>query len=135
MAATILATDSDSDFGYDLTLEDEEALFQIASSTDPNSAPRLTPLPSDPASAKIDSVPGRTESLAGDDVAPLSELAPAYELGRQEAGLGLAWSKHHKLDREAPRGLPTPASLQQVDLKYPDRERPLRCSSIIAETD
>lgn len=53
--------DSDSDFGYDFSVEEEELLAQLASANP--TAPRQQSPPQDAKLAVIDSVPGRSDKF------------------------------------------------------------------------
>lgn len=73
MAAS-LAQDSDSDFGYDFSAEEEELLIQLASN------PRAAPVSG---TAVIDTVPGKTDVISGEHAAILQSSSVALELQLQ----------------------------------------------------
>jgi hypothetical protein len=97
--AALLASDNDSDFGYDFSAEEEALLIELAGATSTHprpsagagaeTSPTSASLPS--AASVIDSVPGKTESVAGDDLL-------AMRCGREKLTLGascrLPWSNH-----------------------------------------
>lgn len=111
--AALLTIDSDSEFGYDFTPEDEEALILLASA-DPTPATRHPPA----ATSVIDAVPGKTDSIAGDDVAILDNART--HVPKKYANRGPLTDPGARGDKAAQsRILPSPVSLNQ-DVTYPD---------------
>ena len=118
MAALLTDTiDSDSEFGYDFSPEDEEALIQLASA-DPTPATRHQPA----ATSVIDAVPGKTESVAGDDVAILNDVrthAPGTHAHRGLISTAGDPARARRGQAAQAQTLPSPVSLNQ-DVAYPD---------------
>lgn len=100
--ATLIAPDTDSDFGYDFSPEEEQLLLQLASS-DPATA-------RDETSAVIDAVPGKTDSIAGD-------IEDAYTPG---LGQRLASQSGGGAFRVPGDDAPPAVSLNE-DVRYPNR--------------
>lgn len=114
-----MTLDSDNEFGYDFSAEEEELLFQLASKKDGLVAP-----PSNEKLSAIDAVPGRTDSLLGHDVAAeiRSTATPDMEhlQSAQTSNRNLYRGQAFHL-REASSGLPTPPTGSSVeDVCYPD---------------
>lgn len=115
--AALLNYDSDCEFGYDFTSEDEALLIQLAS-TEPNPAaagPRLE------VTSVIDAVPARTGSDCGHDVATFRNArsgAPRNCDGSRVLLGGPSDGAESVLETQ-PRILPTPVSLDE-DVTYPD---------------
>ncbi|KAF4976997.1 hypothetical protein FZEAL_6417 [Fusarium zealandicum] len=102
MAAVLMTQDSDNEFGYDFSAEEEELLLQLTSNKNPSAAQHNARI------AAIDAVPGRTDSLLGQDVSfDVTNPAPV--------GLG-------GIQAAAPRlsGLQTPPAALGQDIFYPD---------------
>ena len=97
--------DSDSDFGYDLSAEDEQTLLQLTSST----------LVTSTLNAAIDSVPERTDTIS-------TRTAAATRRGddtphENDAEAVFAQTTSHSPTR--PMSLPSP-ELLDGDVTYPD---------------
>lgn len=121
MAALLsLDLESDSEFGYDFSPEDEEALIQLASV---NSHPATRRAPD--IGTVIDSVPGKTESISGDKNAPLhAERNHTYAHGHRgppsrDSAPTVCASRATAAQSAQPRSLPSPVSLHE-DVAYPD---------------
>ncbi|KAI6759390.1 hypothetical protein HG530_010070 [Fusarium avenaceum] len=117
-----MTLDSDNEFGYDFSAEEEELLFQLASKKDGLVAP-----PSNERLSAIDAVPGRTDSLLGHDVAAEigSTAAPGLEHLQSAQTSNLYRGQAFHL-REASSGLPTPPTGSSVkDVCYPDLSKAL----------
>ena len=92
--------DNESDYGYDFSPEDEEALIQLASLQDFCAETGQTG-----SNSVIDALPGKTDSVAGDDVGDVDRNFPPAECSRApQAGA---------------RSLPSPVSLAE-DVSYPN---------------
>ncbi|KAF7542257.1 hypothetical protein G7Z17_g11736 [Cylindrodendrum hubeiense] len=121
--------DSDSEFGYDFSVEEEELLAQFAS--DHPTAPRQPPPPRDSKLAAIDSVPGRSEhNVVSGDVTAEPRHLPA--LGLEDA------KPAHSVDRtpatvaDMPDLPPAPSAIPHAkDVWYPD----LRGALSVLEAD
>jgi exonuclease V len=112
-----MTLDSDNEFGYDFSLEEEELLFQLASENNNNIAPQ-----NNARLAAIDAVPGRTDHLLEQDGVCTAGNASSYALDRpqtrQTSDLyrGQAFNQ-----REVSSGLPTPPAASSIeDVLYPD---------------
>lgn len=117
--AALLNHDSDSEFGYDFTSEDEALLIQLAS-TEPNPA-AAGPRPGVTRTSVIDTVPARTDSDCGHDVATFRNArndAPRNRDGSRVLLRGPSHGAEAGLETQ-PRILPTPVSLDE-DVTYPD---------------
>jgi hypothetical protein len=114
MAAFTAFDNSDSDFGYDFSPEEERLLIQLASANH-NPAPVLRDF--DDAASVIDSVPGKTDSVAGDHAATFEldgsvRAQPVHDGQTTSTGLPAL---------ESAAALPSPLSLNE-DISYPDRK-------------
>lgn len=76
----VMTADSDSEFGYDFSAEEEELLLQLAASQSP-AVPRtqLPPPTNDAKLAVIDAVPGQSDSSVG-RYEPHRVASPAFSL-------------------------------------------------------
>lgn len=112
-----MTLDSDNEFGYDFSAEEEELLFQLASEKDGLVAPR-----SNERLSAIDAVPGRTDRLLSHDVANDIGSTPAPGLEHlQSAQTGNLYRGQAFHLREASSGLPTPPTGSSIDdVSYPD---------------
>lgn len=122
--------DSESDYGYDFSPEDEEALIQLASihdscadtgQTGPNSV--------------IDALPGKTDSVAGDDIGDVDRDIPQDECSRQrQPGARISHTAGGAEEQAIhARSLPSPVSLAE-DISYPDCTLP-KSNTPFAEAD
>ncbi|KAF4995805.1 hypothetical protein FGRMN_4867 [Fusarium graminum] len=117
-----MTLDSDSEFGYDFSIEEEELLFQLATEKD-----NLAASQTDTKLSALDAVPGRTDSLLSHDVA--AEIASTSTLGPERLQSPPASNLYrgqafHQL--EASSGLPTPPAAPSVeDVLYPDLSKAL----------
>ncbi|KAM0439050.1 hypothetical protein ACHAQK_006537 [Fusarium lateritium] len=117
-----MTLDSDNEFGYDFSAEEEELLFQLASEKDGLVAPR-----DNERLKAIDAVPGRTDNLLGHDSAAEigSTAAPGLERLQSAQTSNLYRGQAFHL-REASSGLPTPPTGSSVeDVSYPDLSKAL----------
>ena len=114
-----MTLDSDNEFGYDFSVEEEELLFQLASENN-------TPAPQHNAKiSAIDAVPGRTENLLGQDVVAEIGNTSAFGLDNlQTASMGSLYNEQRRdqrFEREESSCLPTPPAISSVeDIFYPD---------------
>ncbi|KAF5655798.1 exonuclease v [Fusarium heterosporum] len=117
-----MTLDSDNEFGYDFSVEEEELLFQLATEKD-NVAASQT----DTKLLALDAVPGKTESLLSHDVA--AEIESTSTLGPERLQSPPTSNLYrgqplHQL--EASSGLPTPPAASSVeDVLYPDLSKAL----------
>ncbi|KAM0563436.1 hypothetical protein ACHAPJ_001157 [Fusarium lateritium] len=119
-----MTLDSDNEFGYDFSVEEEELLFQLASENN-------TPAPQHNAKiSAIDAVPGRTENLLGQDVVAEIGNTSAFGLDNlQTASMGSLYNEQRRdqrFEREESSCLPTPPAISSVeDIFYPDLSKAL----------
>ncbi|KAK7403081.1 hypothetical protein QQX98_011146 [Neonectria punicea] len=107
-----MTLDSDSEFGYDFSVEEEDLLIQLASNNP--TTPRLPPPPPDVKLAVIDSVPGRTDHFVKQDVAAEHKSPPGFGMARTTA----AYPKQVTVD--VPQLPPAPVAPPGNDVYYPD---------------
>lgn len=103
MAATQI-DDSDSDFGYDFTPEDEQLLLQLGSRSGPSAAPSTV----NAVGGILDAVPGRTEIIhdASPEIWSRDDIQAHLALGR---GVDMALPPE-----VASRGMPSSIPLGDV---------------------
>lgn len=113
----LIPPDSDDEFDYDFSAEEEELLLQLASKNPAHPAQQSVFEEGNYAKLAIDSVPGQTESVFGDDNLDRGETRPF--------GSGGAQAVQHQNNQLATSALPKvpvlepPASSDQ-DVSYPD---------------
>ncbi|KPM45345.1 hypothetical protein AK830_g1209 [Neonectria ditissima] len=114
-----MTPDSDSEFGYDFSVEEEDLLIQLASNNP--TTPRLPPPPPPPdvKLAVIDSVPGRTDHFVKQDVVEEQKRLPASGIART----GMAYSK--QIAARIPQLPPASAAPHGKDVYYPDLKEAL----------
>ena len=117
----LAALDSDSEFGYDFSVEEEELLLQLAAKNPqplhpPNYQSKFDI--KDKATLAIDSVPGKTESIFGDDHIENDNL----QTSGSESTETLRFHTEKRPVNSAPSNLPTlaPAASIDQDISYPD---------------
>ncbi|KAF5023694.1 hypothetical protein F66182_4260 [Fusarium sp. NRRL 66182] len=113
MDAASMTVDSDNEFGYDFSAEEEELLFQLASGKDSTTPQHNTRI------SAIDAIPERIGDFFGSDVASKVNKAP---------GSGSDVIQTATLGRQTSSGLPTPppvSSTAEGDIFYPDLSKAL----------
>ncbi|RGP74250.1 exonuclease v [Fusarium longipes] len=109
-----MTLDSDNEFGYDFSVEEEELLLQLASENNNNIAPQ-----DNVKLAAIDAVPGRTDHVLeqNDDFEARSASLDRPQSGQtSDLYRGQAFNQ-----RETASGLPTPPAVSSIeDVFYPD---------------
>lgn len=112
-----MTLDSDNEFGYDFSAEEEELLFQLASEnnndTTPHNNARL---------AAIDAVPGRTDCLLDHDGFSTVGNTTGSVSDRPQTGQSSDLYRGQAFNqRESSSGLPTPPAASSIeDVSYPD---------------
>ncbi|KAL6923625.1 hypothetical protein FSHL1_000874 [Fusarium sambucinum] len=118
-----MTLDSDNEFGYDFSVEEEELLLQLASENNNNIAPQ-----NNARLAAIDAVPERTDHLLEQDATFTTGNASSHTLGPRETGRASDLYRGQAFNqRETSSGLPTPpaASSSIEDVLYPDLRKAL----------
>ncbi|KAJ3527981.1 hypothetical protein NM208_g10435 [Fusarium decemcellulare] len=113
MAAAVMTLDSDNEFDYDFSAEEEELLFQLASEKNNPATPHQNA-----AIPVIDAVPARRDVSLGQHVAAAIEA-------RNTATLGFSSVQASRFSPDALSGLPTPppvssAAVLNEEIFYPD---------------
>lgn len=115
----LVAPDSDNEFGYDFSVEEEELLLQLTSkSPQPPKRPSVFGV-KDSAKAAIDLVPGKTESVFGDEVSLENGSLQAFDSDSTET------LRNRSEKRPADTGLSNiakigPGASVDQDISYPD---------------
>ncbi|CEI40341.1 hypothetical protein FVEN_g1732 [Fusarium venenatum] len=118
-----MTLDSDNEFGYDFSVEEEELLLQLASENNNNIAPQ-----NNARLAAIDAVPERTNHLLEQDGTFTTGNASSHTLGPHQTGRASELYRGQAFNqRETSSGLPTPpaASSSIEDVLYPDLSKAL----------
>ena len=130
--AAALTSDSDGEFGYDFSPEEEQFMWQLASpdsiaadtSLSPAAHPGLTvPLTEGTGNgAAVDLVPGKTESIDGDGGVTKFQHARPLELVASLPPRAAAADHRAPLDGTQPRSVSLPQISLLKDVQYPNRK-------------
>lgn len=107
-----MTLDSDNEFGYDFSAEEEELLLQL--SAEDNNVPNNAEI------AAIDSVPERHDSLYPQNVAGGTSTSGVDRLQTESTNSLYRGKAFHQLDTSSGLPTPPPALSSIEDVLYPD---------------